>query len=359
MCKVEVAGLHWTEYEEAAEIIDDIFAIVAGSKEVSKAAPNILTDKGFDKWIERYARRVFKKARVADKAAIRRMLKVWRGANWKKLTPDQQAALIDRGVKKLALTAAQRVDVSATVALSMKEAIKQTMNNANSLYGIQAVYDAVDERVVRQVRKSQSHYIRDAYGRRQAGMSREARRIVSRGVRAGLDPTDIGAMLNTEMTAAGLLRAESYWSTVSSIYAARARQYGLFRSYDEATIEQVKFEAILDERTTEQCYFMDGKIISVKQSIQRFQDIAADPDPEAVVDRSPFLQLGKTKQGKEVLYYKKDGKRVVVADVRNSARGTKDGSGSYRQRMSDQKLADAGIGPPPLHGRCRSTTVPV
>lgn len=359
MCNVRVTGLHWSEYDDAVEIIDEMIAIVSGSEDVSKAAPNILTDKGFDKWVERYAKRVFRKARAADKAAIRKMLSVWRGANWKSLSPEQQAKLIDRGVKKLSLTAAQSVDVSSAIAMSMKEAIQQTLNNANSKHGVRAVYDAADERVVRQVRASQSHYIRDAYGRRQKAMSKEARRVVSRGVREGLDPTDIGSLLNREMTAAGLLRAESYWSTVSSIYAARSRQYGLFRSYDEAGFEKVKFEAILDERTTEQCYFMDGKILSVKQSIQRFRDIASDPDPESIVSRSPFLQLGKTKEGKEVLYYKKDGKRFIVADVKSPARGTKDGSGSYRQRVSDEKLADAGIGPPPLHGRCRSTTTPV
>lgn len=359
MCEVIVSGLHWSEYAEGADIVDEMIAIISGSDEVSKAAPNILTDKGFDKWVTRYANRVFKKARPADKAAIRKMLAQWRGAKWSTLTPEQTERLIRRGARKIALTGAQRVEVATTVAASMKEAIRQTMKNSKSVHGIQAVFNAADERVVKQVKKSQSHFIRDAYGRRQVAMSAEARKIVSAGVRAGFDSATIGKILGQKMLASGLLRAESYWATVSSIYAARSRQYGLFRSYDEAGIEQVIFEAILDERTTEQCYFMDGKILNVGQTVQRYQDIADDPDPEAVVDRAPFLQLGKNKQGKEVIYYKRGNKRVIVADVRRAARGTKDGSGSYKQRVSDSKLASAGIGPPPIHGHCRSTTVPL
>lgn len=352
-------GPHWSEYAEGVDVVDEMIAILSGSSEVTKSTPNILTPKGFDKWVARYSRRVFSKARPSDKAAIRRMLQQWRGAKWASLTQTQASQLIDRGVRKLALTGAQQVDISTTIALSMKEAIRQTMKNSQSLHGIQAVWDAADERVVRQVRNSQSHFIRDAYGRRQIGMSAEARRVVSRGVRAGYDSTTIGNALSQRMAAQGLIRAESYWSTVSSIYSARSRQYGLFRGYDEAGIEQARFEAVLDERTTEQCYFMDGKILNIGQTVQRFRDVADDPDPEAVVDRQPFMQLGKDKNGKEILYYKKGGNRVVVADVKNAARGTKDGSGSYRQRVSDDKLADAGIGPPPLHGKCRSTTTPV
>ncbi len=357
MCKV--TGLHWSEYAEGADLIDEMLAIVAGSDEVSKAAPNILTPKGFDKWVERYAKRVFKTARPADQRAIRKMLAQFRGANWASLTPKQTEKLINRGVKKLALSAVDTVAISKTVALSMEEAIKQTMKNGNKLHGVQAVFDAADERVVRQVRRSQSHFIRDAYGRRQVGMSNDARKIVSQGVRAGFDSVTIGKILGQKMLAQGLIRAESYWSTVSSIYAARSRQYGLFRSYDEAGIEKVRFVSVLDERTTEQCNFMDGKILNTGQTLQRFRDVADNPDPEAVVDSQPFLQLGKSKTGKEILYYKRGEKRVVVADVRRAARGTKNGSGSYKQRVSDSKLADAGIGAPPLHGRCRSTTVPV
>ena len=51
--------------------------------------------------------------------------------------------------------------------------------------------------------------------------------------------------------------------------------------------------------------------------------------------------------------------QVRLAEVTRSALGTRDERGDFRALASDGALRDAGIGFPPLHGLCRSSTLAV
>jgi hypothetical protein len=62
--------------------------------------------------------------------------------------------------------------------------------------------------------------------------------------------------------------------------------------------------------------------------------------------------------GKRHLLVDGDGDASVLAVVERSGVGVRDDRGGYSRALSGRDLAPAGIGFPPFHGFCRTTTVP-
>jgi hypothetical protein len=355
MCKLR--ALPWAERVVLGHELDETIAALTG---VAKADPNILTTEGFDAWLDLYTARVLKAAGPADRKAVAAMVRAL-DKPWTKLSQAKQAQLVEQAVAKLSLSAAQQAKVVKEIQLNLKGVILATKKAAEAQYGrgISTAFDAIDRRVVDYAGRSQTHFIRNAYGVRQEALSAQARKVVADGMRKGYDSAAIGAKLESTMTAAGLARSETYWRAVSSIFSARGRSYGLATSYEQAKIEMARITAVLDESTTEQCNFLHNKLIPVNGALAHYQGLDETADPEAVVNDQPFMRLGRGEDGGEILYLMKGGERLIVADVLQAARGVADNAsaGQYRQRMSDADMLDAGIGFPPYHGFCRTITV--
>jgi hypothetical protein len=62
--------------------------------------------------------------------------------------------------------------------------------------------------------------------------------------------------------------------------------------------------------------------------------------------------------GTKFLYVEQNGSRTRIADVARSTFGTSDDPGEFRRGRDSAELMDMGVGFPPFHGLCRSTTVP-
>ncbi len=354
-----MCGIKLVDALGAVEEIDRILALLGES--TSKADPNILTAEGFDAWATQYAARVLKAVSPADKKAVARMVAKL-DQPWSRLSEAKQARLIERAMGEIALGAAAETKVVKEIQLNYKAVIATTKAAAKNAYSqtISAAYSAVDRKAVAYAGKSQTHFIRNAYGNRQVALSEQARRTVAKGMAQGLDSAAIGEKLSKQMEMAGLLRSRAYWNTVSSIFSARGRAYGLANSYEQAKIEMARITAIQDEVTTEQCNFLHDKLVPVKGAMDQYRKVGDSADPEAVVNEQPFVRLGKNSKGVEQLYINKDGKRQVIADVLKAARGEKDNAsaGQYNQRMSDADMQSAGVGFPPYHAFCRTITVP-
>jgi SPP1 gp7 family putative phage head morphogenesis protein len=208
------------------------------------------------------------------------------------------------------------------------------------------------------VRRSETHFIRDQYGRRADELSERARDIVAGGLEQGLGRDDIAEDLSTALTAAtGQRRA--YWQLVATNFANRGRTYTQLVAFDEADIERFRFEAVLDQVTSEVCRFMHGREFTVEHARRRFEAVEQAPDPEQVSELQPWMQTGRDDAGNQVLYFERGGRRHLVAQVDQGAVGRSDEVGRYSQAMSNDELIAAGVTVPPLHGHCRSTIVAV
>lgn len=218
-------------------------------------------------------------------------------------------------------------------------------------------FELRDKRITDHMARSQALFIRDEYGRRSERFSVLARDIVAEGLDKGLGRDDIAEDLDRRIRASiGLEKSRDYWNTIAGVFTNRSRTWGQLSSYQDAGIKQFIFSAVLDEVTTDQCRSLDGQVFTVDKGIEKYEAVEDANDGEAVKDLMPWIQKGTDEDGNEILYVKnRDGERKVVANVRESAVGTKDKIGKYDFQMSVAEIEAVGCFMPPLHGKCRST----
>jgi hypothetical protein len=223
---------------------------------------------------------------------------------------------------------------------------------------IEATMSRTDEKIAEHVVRSQAAFVTNAYGRRSLAWSERARTTVARGLEEGLGRVDIAENLARMTGAAELARTEAYWRVVASAFVGRARAGTQVAAFAEAKIERFRFVAVLDQKTTLQCRYLDGKTWSTARAMETLQRVTDSAEPEQIRYLQPWMESGKDADGKPILYFNKaDGTRQIVADVIRSGVGRADDRGEFKARMSDTALESSGISMPPLHRTCRSTIV--
>lgn len=198
-----------------------------------------------------------------------------------------------------------------------------------------------------------SFWVRNQYGNVSNHLSVQAQRIVERGIRDGLGREGIAERLGNKMR--GGLEMPGYWKTVSSNAIAQSRSYSTGASMRAAGIAQYRYVGVGDDRQTEVCNFVDGKIMSNGDAMGRLDRMLSAPTPEEVMDTSPMAR-----QNEDSVYYKyTDGSRRTLFDVITPHGGSGGSPGVYANALSNEDLAAAGLGYPPLHHQCRTTVVAV
>jgi SPP1 gp7 family putative phage head morphogenesis protein len=339
---------------EAAEmVLGDIYRV-----DVVKAL-NPLNPRDFLVLVNRIAHALQGVSAKAEADALRRALEAL-DVDW----PNLSAAARDQVIRAAhqALGSAEKHVLPRVERVFEVEAPKigaQTRRTTARWFSLRIGADLtrIDERIARFVSESQGNFIRDEYGRRSEAFSARARDIVSIGIERGLGREDIVEELSAQMTNAAFARSKNYWQVVAMSFANRARTYTQLNAFEESGIQQFRFEAVLDEATSEICRFFHGRVFSVSRATKRFRDVERARDPERIQDLQPWVQVGADDEGNQVLFYERGGRRRVVAQVDEPAVGNSDEVGSYSRDLSNERLEAAGVTVPPLHGRCRSNVV--
>nr|WP_228565588.1 hypothetical protein [Myxococcus sp. AB036A] len=108
------------------------------------------------------------------------------------------------------------------------------------------------------------------------------------------------------------------------------------------------------------CRLLHGKTFSVADALQRFERVESLERPEDVKQELPWVRERlDADTGRALLYVNRGGQETRLAEVLRSAASTRDDVGEFRALASDRQLADAGVGFPPFHGLCRTTTLAV
>ncbi len=202
--------------------------------------------------------------------------------------------------------------------------------------------------------------MRDEYGRRLDAFGQEARRVVADGLERGLGRDDLAGELETAAQAALIERAPFYWEVVAASFIGQGRSFAQMSSYAEAGIQRYVIEAVLDEQTTNICRFLHGKSFSVGDALRRFERVERAESPEAIKQLIPWVRESLDPDtGNPKLWVDGGNGRMNVAEVTRSAFGTKDDRGEFKVLASDAALREVGVGFPPFHGLCRSTTIAV
>lgn len=323
---------------------------------IEKALDPLDTDD-FMAIVRRLSRSLRGVTRSAEDAALRRALERL-DVDWPNLPPRARDQVIRAARQALGSVDDQVLpQVDQIFELEADDVVRRSRRSTVRRLGLRIGADTsrTDERIAKFVRESQGNFVRDEYGRRRDDFSASAKDIVAAGVDRGLGRDDIVADLSTMMTRDAFDQSRDYWEMVSMVFTNRARTFTQLGAFDEAGIERYRFDAVLDEVTSEVCRFMHGKVFTVGRAMDRFRDVERARDPETVKDVQPFVQVGADRDGNEVLFYERAGRRRAVAQVDEPAVGARDEVGRYSRALSSGQLEAAGVSVPPLHGRCRST----
>jgi len=221
---------------------------------------------------------------------------------------------------------------------------------------ITATFDAVDKASVNFLRKSTVNFVTDQFKQRSAQWSEAARSITARGFEQGLSGDEIGKDLSRWLEVRG--GNPNYYRVVANAYTVRAEAYGHLSTYSKAGIETAIFTAILDERTSDQCRWADGKFVNVGRALDLLKGLESLDDPMDVKYENPWVRERQLDDGKKEIFVRgKDGTDTVLAEISRSGMGNRDDRGEYTDKVND--ILSQSIGPPPLHGLCRSTLQPV
>jgi len=345
-CTAELLG---AGAEAAEEILGGVFRI--------DKALDPLDPDGFMGIVRRLARALRGVARPAEDSALRRAIERL-DVDWPNLAPQARDQVVRAARQALQGVEAQVLPAMDHVFEVEGERVvagtrRSTVRRLGLLIG--ADLSATDQRIARFVRESQGNFVRDEYGRRREVFTRRAKELVATGMERGLGRDDIVDELAKTMAGAAFDRSRNYWEVVAMVFANRARSSTQLAAFEEAAIERFRFDAILDEVTSEVCRFMHGRVFSVSKAMDSFRQVERARDPERIRDLQPFVQVGADREGNEVLFYQRGGRRRAVARVDESGVGEADKIGRYSKQLSSQQLERAGVTAPPLHGRCRST----
>ena len=353
MCRLEPqhAELLGAGAEAAEDLLRGVFRL---DKALDPLDPN-----GFMAIVRSLTRALRGAARPAEDEALRRAIERL-DVDWPNLAPAARDQVVRAAREALRGVEAQVLPVVDHVfEVEGERVVGATRRSAVRRLGLRVSADlsGTDERIAQFVRESQGNFVRDEYGRRREAFGQKAKEIVASGVERGLGRDDIVGELVKTMGAEAFDRSQDYWEVVSMVFTNRARNATQLSTFQEAGIETYRFEAVLDEVTSEVCRFMHGRVFTVSRAMDRFRQVERARDPERIRDIQPFVQVGADDEGNEVLFYERGGRRRAVAEVDEPAVGESDAIGRYSNTLNNQQLEAAGVTVPPLHGRCRSTIV--
>lgn len=309
---------------------------------------------GFDRASTLLAARLRRSTAPAEGDALRTALAVL-DVDWGQTTAAQRRRLVSEALAAAGrATAGIPQHIQAPLGDAATAVISATRSHARQVQelAIGARFNALDVRVARHIVRAQGLFVRDEYGRRLDSFGAEARRLVASGLERGLGRDDIAGELEAAARAALVERAPFYWDVVASAFIGQGRSFAQVSSYAEAGIQTYRIEAVLDERTTHICRYLHGKTFSVAGALRKFDQVERMEEPEDIKRALPWIrerldggQLTLTSAG------------TAIAEVTRSALGVRDDTGEFRSRMAAERLGDAGLGFPPFHGLCRTTTL--
>lgn len=164
------------------------------------------------------------------------------------------------------------------------------------------------------------YWIGDGYSKQ---LNKKLEKLTEKMLQQGLGRVNAGQFLSDYFNEE-YPRTKNYWELMSEHLITRSREFGRLSSYEKAGIQFIKINAIKDSRTSEICWNLHGRILPVSKLTAQRDKLMSSGSVDEVKKIAPWYNI------KQVL--------ALIKDVPSN------------------KLPE-GIGLPPYHGFCRTTTV--
>ena len=206
--------------------------------------------------------------------------------------------------------------------------------------GIGYNFKTIDRRAVKALGRENPFWINTFYDRHLSNRISEISRVLvvesGLGVHEGAKAMERALRREFALRGGGLLledivpsqfagNIEQYSRILTSNVANRARNFSAISSYIDAGIERYRITAVLDNRTSEICQYMNGKEFTVQVG-RDLMERMTDTDPENLKKIHPWVSA-------------KEAKKIA-------------GKGTIEKQ--NVRLANSGLALPPYHGRCRT-----
>jgi SPP1 gp7 family putative phage head morphogenesis protein len=333
-------------------------ALIATNGVLIEKAINIYNNVDFDALKKRLVRQLRTVDRVILKPRLDRMIERL-DVNWEKMTIPQIRKVFTDADKFLRGAAVERAlpqwntKVNATLTTVARGARRQIRDNFLPRMNLAYRRDELD--ALERLSEQQGWFIRDRQKAISGALTNRGRTIVEDGLTKGLGRKEIGKRLWNQLPGMWEGMGRNYANVVAANAMSRARSWAEIKSYQSAGIELLEAQAVLDERTTEICRFMDGQIVEVSRCAELSNQAAAVEDPRDIYKVSPFMEVIRNKKGEHEIQTR-NGDRI--AQITRFGGGKVDDRGEQKAFIMGRQLPNANIGPPPYHHACRTITVP-
>lgn len=88
---------------------------------------------------------------------------------------------------------------------------------------------------------------------------------------------------------------ESYFEGLAEHYANRTRQLGRVNGYEQAGVAYIEIVAVMDDRTSDICEYMNGQIIPIANAIELRDNLLAAESPDETKSVAPWLSVDDIK----------------------------------------------------------------
>lgn len=336
--------------------------VLEGSRASVAKAMRLDFPADFDRAVALLAAQLRRATRRAEVDALRDAVAVL-DVDWARTSATERSRLVSQALIAAGRATAiipDRIRAPLGEAAVSVVAATRTHGRRHQSLAIAADFNALDRRVIAHIVSSQGNFVRDEYGRRIESFGAEARRIVAAGLEQGLGRDDIATDLEQAARDALIERAPFYWEVVASSFIGRGRSFAQMSSYAEAGVTRYLIEAVLDERTTEICRYLHGKVFELGEALRRFEAIENLEQPEDIKRELPWVRESRDPEtGAKLLYVDRGSGRTTLAEVVRSGFGRRDDRGEFSRELSTREMMDLGVSFPPYHGLCRTTTLAV
>lgn len=278
--------------------------------------------------------------------------------DWSGLSPEQ----IDVIVAETRLAASMIADnvgvKAATTSAGVSLISTGELSRRASVLGISESFARPDRIAVRRIASQMPFFITGDYARRAgAWEERDARAIITRGLRRGFEDREIGKALHAALSTRVTNRSEAYFRMLANVSVGRASSFGQLTGYRDAEIRAFEWEAVMDGATCNVCRFLHGTRFYVQDALDQFARAQANADPErGLMEEQPWYR--EANGSIYVAPAERGGKLgSLIATVIQSAVGREDQRGSFRTVLAPG--SSGATQTPPAHGLCRCITVPV
>jgi SPP1 gp7 family putative phage head morphogenesis protein len=283
------------------------------------------------------------------------------GFDWTKLSPDAATAAMNAVNKAIGDAYAKHIlpKINETLEVEGPKVMGATKKSVKVHQKIEISGDLAQRDLVAEkaIRNSHVNFIRDSAGDRAATLSKKARSMVATGLGQGLGTDQIGKDLHAFFRE-NIPRPPSYWRTVADSFVGRARASSQIYAYETAKIQSFEVVAVIDEVTTDQCRFMNGKVFSVTVGRALVETMNALEEPEDVKYAAPWIRKGRDDAGNMRLFVPhSNGTTTTIAKIDRSGVGRADDAGKFSGGKDADGLGKLGVSLPPYHGRCRTVIV--